>query len=79
MQSPALLRNIELLPDVAADRAERDANAQDGVLLHVNDDGITRPMTQRELRRRGNRAVLESRRKCCLLRRTPKICSASKL
>ncbi|MBO3273210.1 hypothetical protein [Hymenobacter defluvii] len=58
--SPALLRFIELLPDVAAERAERDATGQDGVLLYVNDDGSTRPMTQRELRRQGNRAVLEA-------------------
>jgi hypothetical protein len=58
--SPALRRFIELLPDVAAERAERDATAQDGVLLYVEDDGSTRPMTQRELRRRGNQTVMDA-------------------
>lgn len=56
--SPALLRFIELLPEVAAERAERDVEAKDGVLLYVGDDGQTRPMTRSELLRAGNRAVL---------------------
>lgn len=58
--SPALLRFIELLPEVATDRAERDVAAKDGVLLHVGDDGTTRPMARSELRRLGNRAVVHA-------------------
>ena len=58
--SPALLRFIELLPEVAAERAERDVEAKDGVLLHVGDDGQTRPMTRSELLRHGNRSVLDA-------------------
>jgi len=58
--SPPLKRFIELLPSVAAECAERDLHAKDGVLLHVNDDGSTRPMTQPELLRRGDQAQLEA-------------------
>lgn len=58
--SPALLRFIELLPEVAAERAERDVEAKDGVLLYLEEDGGTRPMTRSELLRQGNRAVLEA-------------------
>lgn len=58
--SPALLRFIELLPDVAAERAERNAKGEDGTLLCHDEEGGLRPMTQRELRRQGNQAVLEA-------------------
>jgi len=58
--SPPLKRFIELLPSVAADCAERDLHAKDGGLLHVLDDGSTRPMTQTELLRRGDQAQLEA-------------------
>ncbi|TGE03340.1 hypothetical protein [Hymenobacter fodinae] len=58
--SPALLRFIELLPEVAAEIAERDVEAKDGVLLYVEDDGTSRPMTRGELLRKGNRAVLNA-------------------
>lgn len=58
--SPALLRFIELLPEVAAERAERDVEGKDRVLLYVEDDGQTRPMTRSELLRQGNRAVLDA-------------------
>ncbi|RSK23953.1 hypothetical protein [Hymenobacter metallilatus] len=58
--SPALLRFIELLPEVAADRAERDVEAKDGILLYLNDDGSSRPMTRSELLRKGNRTVMEA-------------------
>jgi hypothetical protein len=58
--SPALLRFIELLPEVAADRAERDVFAKDGVLLRVDDEGQTHPMTQEELRCRGDQALLDA-------------------
>jgi hypothetical protein len=60
MLSPALLRFIELLPEVAAELAERDVEAKDGVLLHLEDDGTSRPMTRSELLRKGNRAVLDA-------------------
>ncbi|WP_375438144.1 hypothetical protein [uncultured Hymenobacter sp.] len=58
--SPALLRFIELLPTVAAERAERNVEAQDGVLLRMDDAGGCRPMTRSELLRAGNKAVLDA-------------------
>jgi hypothetical protein len=58
--SPALLRFIELLPEVAAERAERDVEAKDGVLMRMDDEGGCRPMTRSELLRAGNRAVLDA-------------------
>jgi hypothetical protein len=58
--SPALLRFIELLPEVAAERAERDVEGKDRVLLYVGDDGQTRPMTRSELLRQGNRSVVHA-------------------
>ncbi|MDF7810931.1 hypothetical protein [Hymenobacter sp. YC55] len=58
--SPALLRFIELLPEVAAERAERDATGQDGVLMRFDEVGDCRPMTRSELLRAGNKAVLEA-------------------
>jgi hypothetical protein len=58
--SPPLRRFIELLPTVAAECAERDLHARDGVLLHVNDDGSTRPMTMDELQRRGDHKLLDA-------------------
>lgn len=56
--SPFLLRFIAVLPEAAARRAEHDATQR--VLLYVDEDGNTRPMTQRELRRQGNKAVMEA-------------------
>ena len=58
--SPALLRFIELLPEVAAERAERDVEAKDGVLMRLDDEGSCRPMTRSELLRAGNRSVVDA-------------------
>lgn len=58
--SPALLRFIELLPEVAAERAERDVAGKDGVLMRFSEEGDCQPMTRSELLRAGNRSVLDA-------------------